>query len=549
MSRRKKKSHQQSVLLSQPLNRRPRILERVLEASRNAPSGTAISALLLCVFLFLYFPLSYLSSSTEYWWALDSIHSIRIFFLDDAYRYFSIRQAVHSLSVPAWSYLLPGQILFDGILIRIFDANLVLVRVAHAALAIVALRFLWVAMIRQGIGQAESLMSLLVLSLMPLFIFVMLSFYGEAWLALSVIAMLYGLSAHNYLVLSLAAGLAPLFRPEGIMYVPFVLLYLLRVRQFKCAALLVVPGFIYALHVLVSLNSLQDYVLWRFEMRKLYGRVMMDGQFLFIRDPFGYMQTYSFFWLPIAVAAAFCLPVCRGWWPVLGGGGLFLLYTTLNVILGTGEYEARYLVSVLPILAVCWAAALSWLRHIVMHRLGNLSALTVTLVVPLWVISSHVLQSDILREYVVSILTASPDGRSSLYEHVPRARPGVVSSLEDAANVVHILTSPEVPAKIDRVLISTSSYDVFYRLDPARIRQDVIVAFSPSGEAIFNLIREGEPLFSTFPQGRQYEHLFIQPPDLHDQKLLLYFGELPMAFSPGWIFDLRKVYLLSYRKN
>jgi len=521
-------------------------------APKSAPlspseSQVAANALMVAVALSLYSWLIYLTSSGEVWWWVDVINNVRIFALDDAYRFFIIKGAWTSPDLYNWSYVLPVPLVMDGLLASLSGGSLVFVRLCHAMVMIAGFILLYKTSIELGVNRAGALLGIAVLAFMPLFVFVSISLYGESWLAIAVSLMLYGLATGRRWVFIVATAITPLIRPEGIYFVAPAAVYLLLKRDFKGLFVLILPGLVYAAWLLLSLDRIEDYVVWRREMRYLLS-VMMDFELSTMREPLGFLKTYSLLWLLPAFAAFVIDNRLRALWPVWVGGLLWGLFLSVSTWLKAAEYEERYLVSVLPIIAVAWSVFIGWAYCKIRHYISGRTAGLVVMAGFALIIGEHLMQMTPLKEYVKERF--SDGGPSYAFaDGFLRLKEGHASNRNATADLVHFLCNETVRTSIDTVLVSSKGAEVFYALDPKKLSRHITTAYMPSGRIADELMGEGQSIFAMHPGGRQYAHYQLGQPDLSAEHLALYIGTLPPRFKPGWVFGQFRVYLITYKAN
>lgn len=513
----------------------------------HSESQVSVNALMVAVVLGLYSWLIYLTSSGEIWWWADVINNVRIFALDDAYRFFIIKGAWTSPDLYNWSYVLPVPLVMDGLFASLSRGSLVFVRLCHAMVMIAGFILLYKTSIAVGVNRIGALLGIAVLAFMPLFVFVSISMYGESWLAIAVSLMLYGLATGRRWVFIVATAITPLIRPEGIYFVAPAAVWLLLRRDFKGFFVLILPGLVYAAWLLLSLDRIEDYVVWRREMRYLLS-VMMDFELSTMREPLGFFKTYSLLWLLPAGAAFVIENRLRALWPVWVGGLLWVLFLSVSTWLKVAEYEERYLVSVLPIVTVAWSVFICWAYYRMRDYLNRRNARLVVMAGFALIIGEHLLQMMPLKEYVKEVFREG--GPSYAFaDGFLRSKEGHASNRNATADLVHFLCNETVRSSIDTVLVSSKGAEVFYVLDPKKLSRHITTAYMPSGRIADELMGEGQSIFAMHPGGRQYAHYQLGQPDLSAEHLALYIGTLPSRFKPGWVFGQFRVYLVTYKAN
>lgn len=502
--------------MSTPRRKRHR---RGADASAATPRRTGMSPLpwLLAIVAVLYAVLAWLACGRDEWWLLGVIDGQQLFAIDDAYRFYLAKTAWLDPDLYAWNYVLPGPVLADGTLASLTGGNLYLMRTLHVVAACATLGFTWHAGVRLGASRLAMSVSTSLLALMPLFAFVFLSFYGETWLTLALAAALYCFASGRERSAALLFALLPLLRPEGIFFIaPLGLHYLLR-RRFDLLALLGGPGFLYALHLLYALDSIAAYGDWRLELARILANVHDSG----LRRAAGFLDSFNALWVLPAIAGLFTAPL-RRWWPLWSGALLWLLWTVVSIGRGLSYHEARYLLSLLPVLAIGWpfffvAVARRW-----PGKNPQAAATALLLALSLFVTLEHFRQIDPVKaawgnqRWPVPGLPAARDYVGTLSARAI----GVRAATADAvANMV-----AGNPA-IDRVLVTST--EVFYHLDP-RIQARARVVYVPINEAVAARWLDGR-FFGMFPGGSQYAYYRLRAPRPDDRHLALYVGTLEGA--------------------
>ena len=125
-----------------------------------------------------------ITSGSDSWLQIDWIDGVKLFSIDDAYRYFIAKNAFQLPSVFLWNYVLPAGLLFDATVAELSSGSLMVMRLSHAAVGILTLAVIARASLRSGCGPVLALASILIVGLMPLYVILSSSFYGEGLFAL-----------------------------------------------------------------------------------------------------------------------------------------------------------------------------------------------------------------------------------------------------------------------------------------------------------------------------------------------------------------------------
>lgn len=477
-------------------------------AARAAAATTATTpstrlvlpaGILLAVFL-LYVAIAWLTTGGAAPWILDIIDGTRLFSIDDAYRRFIYRQDWPDRDLFAWHYVLPVNLLLDGMLSALLADDLLLLRIAHAAAACGTLALVFLSGRRLGLTDFELASTLAIVAFMPIFVFVSLGMYGELWLAL-----FYALAIHAFIggrqtAAVILFSLLPLLRPEGLyLFAPFAFWLLLQ-RRWRPLAILLAPGIVYGLYVLATVDSLAEYLAWRMELRELLSQV---GQ-RFDR-PLGIVTTFNLLWiLPATIAIA--TPGLRRYWPALAGAALWLAGYAALVALELSYFEARYVYPALPALALAWPFAVRALRGRIMPGSGETSrpaTLAIILLATVFV-AEHALQLDPLRHHFGGDRRwpiAGPDGA---YPHFPRMPAQQRQNLVATADAIPGLLQQR--PEVDRLLVLDT--DIFYALDPDQLPRSVKVTYVPTSQVVATQLLDG--LFFGMNPGPRMQYTYFQ---------------------------------------
>src|SRR5690554_550189 len=239
------------------------------------PSPNLAFWLLVVSISAFYAGLSWLVSGGQEWWILDIMRGHNVFYGDDAYRFFLAKSAFSNPELYRYNFVLPAALVLDGAISFILSGDLFSMRVAHGVLVALALACLWRTGKRIAIPSFSLSMMVVILILSPRFSFLSISFYGEMWLGAAVCFMLLFAAEKKWLCVAIIAGLTPLMRPEGIFFVATLFVYFVRSRAWREIAILLLPGVVYALHIIYAFYpDLQTYLDWRMELRKVLNNLL-----------------------------------------------------------------------------------------------------------------------------------------------------------------------------------------------------------------------------------------------------------------------------------
>jgi hypothetical protein len=379
-------------------------VERQLSGTKHSleiqkqPANNAIwRALLLgCLALLALLMISvpFLTSGQGLWLGIDWIDGRKLFSIDDAYRYFVAKNALWMPSVLLWNYVMPVALLFDVTLAGVSSGSLLAMRLCHAALGILTLAVIARASLRSGCHPLLTLASLLIVGLMPLYIILSSSFYGEGLFAFLLALCFLLLIEGKGTLLALVAGLLPLVRPEGGIYSLLFLIYFGSRRDVKRCTLVAAPGLIYLALLVLGLGEWSSSLSWRLELRKILSPAI-SGQ---PEQQLTLDRLLSPWWSCLAMTALL-IGRYRKWWPILLGPWVFILIQALAIARGVQDYELRYLFSVIPIFGVAWAFPIQHLCYA--NAKTPLRPRGIALLAAMVFIASvlgHLLQSDWIRQ-------------------------------------------------------------------------------------------------------------------------------------------------------
>ena len=370
------------------------------------------SGLLLLSLLLLAVP--FVTSGQDLWLGIDWIDGRKLYSIDDAYRYFVAKHAFEYPSVFLWNYILPVALVFDATAAALTDGDLLGMRLIHAGIGALTLVVILRASLRAGCGPGLAVASVLIVGLMPLYLVLSSSFYGEGLFALLLALVFLLLIEERTFPLAVLVGLMPLVRPDGAVYSVLFLLYFLQKRDFRAGAVVILPAILYVSALLLLSNDWLATLTWRLELRRILDPFDANLDLALSLD-----RWLNPLWAGLALSAVF-LRDYRKWWPVLLGPWLHLGFQVLGIARGVQDFELRYYFALLPVFAVAWALPVRKMLDACdgTRRRGAVVAATFAGVVV--VLSAHLPQSDWIR----GSLDDSPAGQ------VGNASPVVLVSRE-----------------------------------------------------------------------------------------------------------------------
>ncbi|MCC1498071.1 glycosyltransferase family 39 protein [Alcanivorax sp. 1008] len=498
---------------------------------------TAAIVLLLCFLIYLF--LGWKASGAETRWQLDVVDGITVFYGDDAYRYFLAKSAWIDPDIALQGFVLPVALALDGILALFTGGSLVLMRSAHALIAVLSIWMLYLAGRRLKVSAVIMLAASLVLALMPLYAYVSLSFYGEFWLSAAICVACWALISRRLWVFAGVISLMPLLRPEGFYFLFMGAIFLAvekRTRQFLMAC---IPGGIYFFVLMLSDNGLQGSFYWRAELRQFLNMIEFSS------NPLAMLNTYNNIWLFGGMAGLF-LKSARPLWP-FSVATIFWIFLVFSIVyFKLGDYEPRYTVPALPVIAMGWALLLAWFSE---KLKGLLSGSVVKPVVVL--LCAFVLFENLLQLHAVNQISAYygshsklPDFSDSTVQNalfLPRKDQEIEDAQFMADFATHLI---EENPRINTLVIS--DVFLFYFLDPARLGSEVNIAYSATYWPFFRRLIKGE-IMAVFPQGNHYGYFSLAPPREDSAELLLYADFIAAPeHQVGWARGRHQLHLFEY---
>jgi hypothetical protein len=331
------------------------------------------------------------------WLQIDWIGGRKLFSIDDAYRYFVAKNAFQLPSAFLWNYVLPAALLFDATVAELSSGSLMVMRLSHAAVGILTLAVIARASLRSGCGPALAFASILIVGLMPLYVVISSSFYGEGLFGLLLAIAFLLLIEERSTPLAITVALMPLVRPEGVIYcVLFMVYFGLRRDAWRCA-LVALPGSVYLAVLFSGPGEWMSFLEWRLELRKILSPAME----LHAGRGFTLDRLPNPLWAGLALSSLL-IRRFRKWWPILLGPWVLVLMQASTISNSLQDFELRYLFSVIPVFAIAWAFPI---RHLLDEASGALirrrmiAALACGAI--LTITASHMLQSDVIRDYFV----------------------------------------------------------------------------------------------------------------------------------------------------
>lgn len=492
------------------------------------------------VFALFYIWLAWLVSGGESWWVIDYIDGQNVFFGDDAYRFFLCRSAFLDEKLYLYNFVLPAQLLLDGIIINLVSGDLYYSRIAHALLGVAILALVYSIGRKIRLSNSSILFSVLVMAFIPRFALMSLSFYGEVWLTLFLcLSVFFYLKKRNFLF-AILGGLLPLIRPEGIFFLIPLGAKLAWQRDFKSFFILISPGAVYFFYLLASLDSFEDYYYWRIELRAILDKIDYEKETLWV------LSVYSPLFVFGSLLGLFNRK-SRLIWPFLAGCGIWLAWLQFSIFLGMATFESRYSYVLIPFLVVLFACACDFLYCFIIR--GNKGKALISLVLFLFsvaVSADHFMSTDNLRIAVQKkglayVFDAFVNG--DFYKIYAKHDKEDIEARKEINSIALNLTKSD--SGIDRFAIYDAG--LYYFLDPHLLPDRVTVGFLTNGYMVFHILLDGQS-FVQHAGGRMYSYLEYGEPDFDpSEKRALVATIMPLVGYPyTWKKGKYELYLFSY---
>jgi hypothetical protein len=391
-------------------------LERRIGATGIAEHNTNMSAvrqrglgwrvaLGVCLLLLslLLVAVPFLTSGADLWLGIDWIDGRKLFSIDDAYRFFVARNAFRLETVFLWNYVLPLGLLFDATVATLTSGNLLIMRIGHAVIGALTLALIARGSLKAGCGPVLALASVLIVGLMPAYLIVSSSFYGEGLFAFLLALAFVLLIEERMTLLAVIVGLSSMVRPEGVIYCALFLGYFGMRRDAKRCALVALPGLVYLAAMFSLSPDWRASMAWRLELREILAPLDLGDVQSISLD-----RLLNPLWAGFALVPLFTRRY-RKWWPILAGPIFVIGIQAAGIWRGVQDYELRYYFSLIPVFGIAWALPLRGLldANAALPLYRSLIA-TIAGVACVAVVTFHLLQSDWIR-----LLAADPNGPQS----------------------------------------------------------------------------------------------------------------------------------------
>lgn len=431
-------------------------------------TGRVSILLLLSVFGCVYAVFAWHSQPGDVLWVFDVIEGLHQHAIDDAYRYFETRALWHNPDVWSWAYLLPVDAVFKAALHALTGSDIFLMRMGHVLVNLVGVYFLYRSCLILGVRPVVAWLASGALMIMPLFMIVSMSFYGESLLtAMAAAAMYLHLAGHRRLF-CVTASLMPLVQLQGLYLISgYFLSFFLR-REWRLFFLLAVPGFIYFLNVMYVHGGVFEFLSFT-QLHKLYPALPVPIQ---ERGWSGVIETLNPVFLLVVTLGGYVAG--RRLWPTLAGT-TFWLAQVATVMTYLNGYEPRYLLPCLPPLFAAYAVGIDRIWSGLRSRLGphwsGLSACAILACIT----AENLGQSDPIRAIYLGERRWPVGEPHTAVRHFVKVRSYNSRFGEDAARRIEYYLTHNQDVK----LLVVNQHNLFYYLNRRNMPHDVRVVYTP----------------------------------------------------------------------
>lgn len=492
----------------------------------------------LAFVLFVYVILSHLSSGPEKWWIIDFVDDHDVFFGDDAYRLFLIRSIWINPDIWLYNFVLPAQLILDGVLVHLAEGSVYISRMLRAMISVCFISVFYLALLQTKKSKVAIASGIIIFSLFPRYAFMSLSFYGEIWLIFLLISAIYFWSKRSYLLLAFFLGLLPLTRLEGFLFcISFYLLFL-KERRVKEIILMTLPGAIYFAYILFALDSLSTYFYWRIPLRDIIEKVDIGFE---LKD---FKSVFSVYLLIPALLGS--ILAFKKFWPFYVAVLMWFFIYLISFLNGKFSFESRYFILYLPFLIIGWVFFLDYIIAIF-----NNSKIVVFLcsIFTITVVVINIYRTPSIKEYVdnngaVDLISAIASGKlDEIYGYYPAS---TIKSRDEILDIIYQITSKDRLTDV----VAISDPHIFYGLDPEKLPRYVTVGFVSISYPSFLLLLDGQ-VFMQHDGDTMYSYLnYDSYIPSESQKKVLVVDNLPFdEYLYHWRRDRYKLFLFAYERS
>lgn len=462
------------------------------------------------------------------WPYVDFISYRSIFWGDDAYRWFLARSAWINSDIYWFNFSLPAWVLLDGTVASLSHQDLLHARWIKSGLTAFSVFCVYQTCLNLNVSRVAAFFGGLLLSCMPLYFMVGMSFYGESWqIVLVSLAMLLYSSQYRKTALLVVAAM-PLVHPEGLYFVIVLALLALRDRIWFEAVAPISFGFLYFLLLISISPDLHAFFQWRIDAAKMY---KTQGQFY----GWGGINMFQVFFIPWLVASVLGTTRARAR-PLIGfyvGSFLAIAGSLKSIFENNAFFEPRYYTPMMPALMIgfsvfvdevkegsfgCWARkrwkpiATLMMVSTLAFQLGTLSVLKKAIVMGL---------KDAMNPF--EYLSTDPAKGGRLYGLSVTEK----EKLKEYAKVVEemLQANPDI-----RTLI-VNNVLIFYFLDPRTVPASVNVVIPIFNRSQMARFMRGDEAAGYFAEAPYFAHFNLNDPRSERYKIL-YLDSFPLPNYP-----------------
>ncbi|MCH8542856.1 MAG: hypothetical protein LAT61_04730 [Alcanivorax sp.] len=495
---------------------------RILQGIGTSRGGLAVA--LFLVLLPLYVGLAYLSRGGDVWWHIDFVSGGNVLWGDDAYRYYLASLAFSSSDIYFFSFALPLAVFMDGVLVALFHDQYP-IRVVKAALLAGSAVLSYLSCCRVT-SRKYALVCCLAVYTFPLYIFVGISFYGEAWFIILFSLALFLYFKERILWAALVISILPLFRIEGLfVLIAFSVVVILR-HDVKSFLLLYTPGGIYFVFIMLMGPGLVEFISWRSPMNDVYDAADVWYQFSGARF-LGTMNLFLF--VPFVIGF---MILARHRWVMLSVLAIVSFFSILPY-LGKASFEPRYLVMAMPALPIGLAAFIQYIKGEGAHWLVKPVSSYVTFFVFLSIFIFNAKSVHVVDDFVSHVLShgsipeevkKQPLAMSTYFVGMPREE---IESYQELSGAIQAAIKEHKEIKT----LIVSNFLVYYFLDLSSVPDDVMPVFAIFGRGRLDPIL-GPSLSAGYFHRPPYFSYFSLSYPYHGDDLILYVDHLPIEGYP-----------------
>lgn len=433
----------------------------------------------------------------------DVIQGVHVFDVDDTYRLFLAREPFQTPGLWMWNFILPVNVAFDGLFSWLTGHDVFWMRASHIVAVLASLYLVYRGGRHLGISAGWMLASCVVLLVMPLYVLLSMSFYGESLMAAAMGVAIYALATDREKTLVGVVSFLPLIRPEGFFFLVALFLKRVQERRFASAAFMVIPGFIFFCVVMYSFGSMPAFFAWRDALSAHYP-LLPNDETVMGHALLPYYTVNPLWWL--AGLAAVGLPVLRRFRPFFAAAVGVMLHWAWSSYLHEARGEARYFFAIFPLLALSMAAGLDALAASFATAVGRTAFRVIAGGLLVFVCVENTAQIDQVRFNFFSDrrwpIPGERGAMASLYIESPEIAEWRVST----ARFVEAYTLYD--RSIKKVMVH--AFPVFNELKTENLSEAARVEFAPMTPKV-TFGNFGGTFYTMFPAVPQYQFYRLSP--------------------------------------